>query len=64
MITTQTLAVSVLILAIVCLGLTISLIHLRRRHRAMRHTLNRVAHERDLARWEMRGGERPVEAHG
>jgi hypothetical protein len=39
-------------LAITCLGLTTSLIHLRRRHRALRHTLSRVAHERDELRWK------------
>lgn len=48
------LSIAVTALAIACAGLAVSLIHLRRRHRAMRRTLNRVAHERDAARWDMR----------
>lgn len=52
--TNELLSVALAALAPTCLGLTISLIHLRRRHRALRHTLTRVAHERDLARWQGR----------
>jgi hypothetical protein len=48
----QLLALAVATLAVTCLGLSVSLIHLRRRHRALRHTLNRVAVERDAARWQ------------
>lgn len=43
-------AVTMVCLAAACLGLTVSLIHLRRRHRACRRTLSRVASERDAAR--------------
>ena len=49
------LAITVLVLAIVCFGLTVTLIHLRRRHRACRRTLVRVRQERDDMRWERRG---------
>jgi len=44
---TTTLSIAVLILAVACLGLTITLIHLRRRHRTCRRTLIRVRAERD-----------------
>jgi len=46
------LSIATAILALACFGLTLSLIHLRRRHRDMRSTLHRVVRERDDARWE------------
>ncbi len=45
---------TILVLAVLSLGLAISLIHLRRRHRALRECLRRVAKERDDARSKAR----------
>jgi hypothetical protein len=44
-------SVTLMALALTCLGLAASLIHLRRRHRQMRATLTRVRQERDIANW-------------
>lgn len=62
-VTTTTLLAAALLIA-VCLAAAFALafFRLRRRHRDLRHTLARVAHERDEARWELRGGPRPVPA--
>jgi hypothetical protein len=46
-------AVAMMALALTAFALAASLIHVRRRHRAMRATLNRVREERDEALREL-----------
>lgn len=62
MTTTTNLALALLIVAAVAGVMTVAFFRLRRRHRDLRHTLGRVAHERDMARWELHGGPRPTKA--
>lgn len=56
----MTMLLILLVLACLSLGLATSLIHLRRRHRALRHKLREVADERNDLKWKLYGGPRPA----
>lgn len=66
MTTTTNLAIALLIVAAVAGVMTVAFFRLRRRHRDLRHTLVRVATERDQARLELHGQPQPtgLRAHG